>query len=49
MDFPEGTVIPGEADSALVTSFIPALTTNYTQDRASEGGSITEICIHHMA
>lgn len=37
------------ADSYMVTKFLPASTENYTQDRSSTGGKISEITIHHAA
>lgn len=40
---------PVGGDSPLVTKFIPALESNYTKDRAAQGGAISEITIHHCA
>lgn len=36
-------------DSKLVTKFIPAYEGNYTKDRKAQGGTISEITIHHCA
>ena len=36
-------------DSKLVTKFIPAYEENYTKDRKAQGGTISEITIHHCA
>lgn len=36
-------------DSTLVTRFIPAYEGNYTKNRAAQGGSISEITVHHCA
>ena len=36
-------------DSKLVTKFIPAHEGNYTKDRKAQGGTISEITIHHCA
>lgn len=36
-------------DSTLVTRFIPAYEGNYTQNRAAQGGTISEITVHHCA
>lgn len=41
--------IPSGGDSQLVTQFIPAYTGNYTQNRAAQGGTISEITVHHCA
>ena len=49
LDFAELIPSPREADSPLVTRFIPADVHNYTQNRARNGGKISEICIHHAA
>lgn len=38
-----------DADSPLVTKFIPAYLGNYTKNRAAQGGTISEITIHHCA
>ena len=40
---------PVGGDSQLVISFIPAYTGNYTQNRAAQGGTISEITVHHCA
>jgi hypothetical protein len=45
----EETETPTESDSALVTKFIPADSSNYTENRTEEGGTISEITIHHCA
>lgn len=36
-------------DSKLVTKFIPAYKDNYTKSRKAQGGTISEITIHHCA
>lgn len=37
------------SDSKLVTKFIPAYKDNYTKNRKAQGGTISEITIHHCA
>lgn len=37
------------SDSKLVTKFIPAYKDNYTNNRKAQGGTISEITIHHCA
>ena len=46
-------LVPGRADklrrTRTLTKFIPAHEGNYTKDRKAQGGTISEITIHHCA